>query len=258
MGTKIGLALSGGGARGFAHLGVIKALTENDIPIEVIVGTSAGSFAAGAFAAGMSVAEMLAMAREIGWRNIGKPSFSLKGLIDNAPIGEFIKQKFPATRIEDMKIPFAAIATDLETGSEVVFKEKGDITFAIRASCAFPGVFAPLSDEKGRLIVDGGAVAPIPTLAARGLGAEVVIGVDLLSCGQEFNGSPWNAMGVLFRAGTAMMKNISRKHHAGLDLVIEPKIARIRPDQINKREDLIRLGEDAAHEKLSEIKRLLD
>src|SRR5687768_2192777 len=136
---KTGLALSGGAARGFAHLGVLKVLEENNIPVDFVAGTSAGSFAGGAFASGLKVAEIIEMSRKISWLKMAGFSYSAKGFLTNAPMGNFIKQNFPFRKFEDLPIPFAAVACDLETGKQIVL-DKGDLPFAIRASCAIPGV----------------------------------------------------------------------------------------------------------------------
>lgn len=254
---KVGLALSGGAARGFAHLGVLKVLMENDIPIDVIAGTSAGSFAAGAYASGMGADEMIEMARKVTWLGMGSFSFSRKGLITNAPMANFIKQHFPVTEFEKLNIPCAIVAADLETAQEVVFRDEGDLTFAIRASCAIPGVFVPIEDESGRMLIDGGAVAPIPTKAVRKLGAEIVIGVDLIISGPEYLSRPQTMLGVMFQSAMVMLRTASKHHHYRADLVIAPKIAHIRPDEVGKREELIKLGEEAALEKLEDIKKLI-
>ncbi len=148
---KIGLALSGGAARGFAHFGVMKAFAENDIPIDFIAGTSAGSFAGGALASGASMAEIIEMSRKISWFRMTGFSFSPKGLLSNASMGAFVKQNFPVSRFEDLPIPFAAVACDLETGKEFILKDSGDLAEAIRASCAIPGVFAPVQHD-GKLV----------------------------------------------------------------------------------------------------------
>src|SRR5947209_177081 len=119
---KIGLALSGGGARGFAHIGVLKALVDNDIPIDMIAGTSAGPIVGGAFASGMSVDEIDAMAARVRWPNILRPSMSPRGLFSSAPMGHFIEREFHARSFEDLKIPFAAVACDLEGDKQVIIE----------------------------------------------------------------------------------------------------------------------------------------
>ncbi len=254
---KIGLALSGGGARGFAHIGVLKSLAEHSIPIDLVAGTSAGSFVGGALAAGMSAGEIIEIGKKITWFGVAGFSYSPRGLLSNAALGTFIEQNFPINRFEDLKIPFAAVACDLETGDEVVFRDSGDLAFAIRASCAIPGVFVPLEDEQGRSLIDGGAISPMPTKAVRKLGAEIVIAVDLTSCGSTFWGKPTTLIGTFFQAAMLMIRTASKNQHYRASIVIEPQIAHIRPDEIAKRDELIDLGEKAALEKIDAIKDLI-
>jgi NTE family protein len=257
MAKKIGLALSGGGARGFAHIGVLKALVENDIPIDLVAGTSAGSFVGGAFAAGMSVDSIIEVGRKISWFGVAGFSYSPRGFLTNAPMGKFITDNFPVTRFEDLRIPFAAVACDLESGDEIVLTEEGDLVQAIRASCAIPGVFIPVIDGNGRSLIDGGVTSPIPTRAARDVGADVVIAVDLLTCGATYWGKPSTLVGMFFQTAMMMLRTASRNQHHHADIVIEPKISHIRPDEIAKRDELIELGEKAALEKIDDIKNLL-
>lgn len=254
---KVGIALSGGGARGFAHIGVLKALAENDIPIDLVSGVSAGSFVGGAFAAGMSVAEIVEIGRRISWFGVAGFSYSPRGILSNAAMGTFIEKNFPVTKFEDLKLPFAAVACDLETGEAVVLKDEGDLAFAIRASCAIPGVFVPLVNGDGRSLIDGGAATPMPTKAVRKLGAEIVIAVDVLTCGQTFWGTPSTLVGTFFQSAMLLIRTASRNQHYRADIVIEPQIAHIRPDEIAKRDELIDLGEKAALEKIDDIKALL-
>jgi NTE family protein len=255
---KIGLALSGGGARGFAHVGVLKALVENDIHIDVIAGTSAGSIVGGAFAAGMSIDEILEMASKIRWGNMIRPSLSTLGLLSSAPLGRFISREFPVHKFEEMPLPFAAVACDFATGGEIVQKGEGDIVHAIRASCAVPGVFAPMRQKDGALLVDGGVVSPTPTEAVRELGADVVIAVDLMACGATFRANPRSAIGMLFQSAMMLLRTASINQHYRADVVISPQIAHLRPDQISKRDEFIALGEAAASERLHEIRKIID
>jgi len=253
---KIGLALSGGGARGFSHVGVMRVLVENDIPIDMIAGTSAGSIVGGAFASGMSIDEIEAMASRVGWGNIVRPSMSPRGLFSSAPMGEFIEREFHATAFEDLKIPFAAVACDLEADKKIVFRERGDLSFAIRASCALPGVFAPLRDDQDRFLVDGGMVSPMPVEVVRQMGADVVIGVDLIASGATFS-PPRTAFGMMLQSAMMLLRVVSRSQHNDADVIIIPQIAHLRPDQINKRSEFIELGQSAAMEKLGKIRAII-
>ena len=254
---KIGLALSGGGARGFAHIGAVKSLIDNDIPIDLISGTSAGSFVGGVLASGLSIDEIIAIGKKISWFGVAGFSYSPRGLLSNAPMGKFINDNFPVLEFEKLPVPFAAVACDLETGDEVVLKDEGDLAEAIRASCAIPGVFMPVVDGKGRALIDGGVVSPMPTRAVREMGADIVIAVDLLTCGSSFWGRPSTLLGTFFQSAMMMIRTASRNQHYRADIVIEPKIAHIRPDEIAKRDELIDLGEKAVLEKIDEIRTLL-
>ena len=254
---KVGLALSGGAARGFAHLGVLKVLKENDIPIDFISGTSAGSFAGGAFAAGMSINEIRKIGEKISWFKMSGLSFSAKGLVSNAPIANLIKERFPFNKFEDLMIPFAAVATDIETGEEKVFKDQGDLGFAICASCAIPGIFAPLQDEDGKLYIDGGVVSPVPTEAVREMGADIVIAVDVISSGATYWGKPNTLVGIIFQSGMMLLRTASKNQHLHADVVIIPEIAHLRPDEIGKMDEFIELGEKIAESQIEKIKRLV-
>lgn len=254
---RVGLALSGGGARGFAHVGVIKALADNNIPIDLVSGVSAGSFVGGALAAGLSADEIVEVGRKISWFGVAGFSYSPRGLLSSAAMDTFIKNNFPTRRFEDLKLPFAAVACDLATGEEVVFKGSGDLAFAIRASCAIPGVFVPMIDDEGRSLIDGGAATPMPTKAVRKLGADIVIAVDVLTCGSTFMAAPSTLIGTFFQSAMLMIRNASRNQHYRADVVIEPEIAHIRPDEIGKRDELMELGEKAALEKIDEIRQMI-
>ncbi len=257
MANKIGLALSGGGARGFAHIGVLKALVENEIPIDMIAGTSAGSFVGGAFASGLSVDQIIEIGRGISWFGVAGFSYSPRGLLTNAAMTGFIHKAFPTNKFEELKIPFAAVACDLESGNEVILRDTGDLSMAIRASCAIPGVFMPVDDGNGRWLVDGGVTSPMPTRAVRKLGAEKVIAVDLLTCGSASGGVPSTFVGTMVQSAMMMIRTASRNQHYRADVIIEPQIAHIRPDEIGKRDELIELGEKAALEKIERIREIL-
>jgi NTE family protein len=252
---KVGLALSGGAARGFAHLGVLKAFVENDIPIDFISGTSAGSVAGAAFASGLSVEQIAEIGKKMSWFKMTGFSYSAKGLLSNAAMGDFFRQEFSAHTFEELKIPFAAVATDLETEEEVVLTE-GDLIEAVRASCAIPGIFAPVMRD-GKMLIDGGVVANVPTKAVKKLGAEVVIAIDVLASGATYWGKPSTLVGILFQSTMMLLRAASKAHHYRADVVIIPKIAHLRPDEIGRMDEFVKAGEEAALEKIDEIKALI-
>lgn len=255
---KIGLALSGGGARGFAHIGVLKALSDHSILVDMISGTSAGSFVGAALATGMSVAEIMEMGKKIGWFNMTRLSYSPRAILSNAPMGKFIEQNFPVQRFEELPIPLSVVTCDLETGEEVVFKDQGKISFAVRASCAVPGVFLPLTDENGRFLIDGGVISPMPAKHVRKMGADIVIAVDLMACGAAFRGLPATLVGAFFQSAMMLLRTASRNQHYRADIVIEPQIAHLRPDEIGKMDEFVELGEKAALGQIDKIKELLE
>ena len=254
---KVGIALSGGAARGFAHLGVLKVLKEHDIPIDFVAGTSAGSFAGGAFAAGLPIESIIELGKQISWYKVSGLSFSARGLISNAPIAKLIEDKFPSDRFEDLQIPFAAVATNLETGEEKIFRDKGDLGFAICASCAIPGIFAPLQDKDENLYVDGGVVAPIPTNPVKELGADIVIAVDVISCGSSYWGRPSTLVGIIFQSALMLLRTAAINQHIQADAVIIPEISHLRPDEMGKLYEFVELGEKAARSQIDNIKKLI-
>src|ERR1700732_3506199 len=173
----IGLALGGGFARGFAHLGVLQVLEQNLIPISCIAGTSVGSILGAAYASGAPLARIIATCRTLRFRDIARWRVSRLGLASNHRLGDLIERVFETRKFEDLKIPTAIVATDLANGEAVVFTH-GNLCEAIRARCAFPGLFDPVQMGT-RCLADGGLVAEVPTSAARHLGARHVLAVSV-------------------------------------------------------------------------------
>ncbi|KAA0211977.1 MAG: patatin-like phospholipase family protein [Burkholderiales bacterium] len=176
---RIGVALGSGSARGLAHIGVMRALVEAGVDVDVVAGTSMGAFVGAIFAAG-KLDRLEADFRGFDWASIAAlldPVFPRSGLIDGRRIGDFMRSQVAVERVEDLPIPFRAIATDIGSG-ETVAIDRGDLIAAVRASIAVPGIFTPVRSD-GRILVDGGLVEPVPVSAARALGADLVIAVDL-------------------------------------------------------------------------------
>lgn len=176
---RIGLALGSGSARGWAHFGVIQALEELGVPVHCTAGTSIGALAGAVFAAGAS-ASVASLIQELDWKRIASyfdVVFPRSGLIDGKRISDFLRQHVRETHIEDLPLPFSAVATDLATGQEVVLSQ-GDLLEAVRASMSFPGILTPVRSG-GEILVDGGMVDPVPVSVVREMGAEFVIAVDL-------------------------------------------------------------------------------
>ena len=256
---KIGIALSGGAARGNAHVGVLRAFAENNIPIDFIAGTSCGSIVGGALAAGMSLDAIEELGRKLRWRHIGRLTMSRVGVQSNERLETYLRARLPVSRFEDLSIPFAAVATDLKTGSAVIMRDQGDVPFAIRASCTIPGWYVPVKDEHGSQLVDGGLVAVIPSAAARSLGADIVIAVDVNADGATFFGSSTRSIvGVLLQSLLVFQKTASHHQLESADVVIRPKVGHIRWDQIRRADELIAAGYQAGLESIPRIRALLD
>jgi len=174
---RLGIALSGGGARGFAHIRVLRVLVEAGWRPEIVTGTSAGGIVGGLFAAGLPPEAIEALARRIGWRMFMRLDPNGNALVGTERWARFLREAVGDVRIEDLPIGFAAVAVDLDTGEEI-WIDRGPLVEAMLATSAFPGVFPPVWWE-GRRLVDGGVLNPLPVDAARALGATFVIGVDL-------------------------------------------------------------------------------
>lgn len=257
---KIGLALSGGAARGMAHVGVLRAFAENSIPIDCIAGTSAGSIVGGAYAAGMPIDDIADLGRKLRWRHIGRLTVSRLGVKSNYRLESYMRARLPITKFEDLPIPFAAVATDLKTNAAVVMKDQGDLPFAIRASCTIPGWYVPVTDDQGRQLVDGGLVAVIPAVVTRSLGADIVIAVDVNSVGATFFGSSSlsSVFGVLLQSMMVVQKTSSAYQLEMSDFVISPKVGHIRWDRMRRAEELMDAGYEAGLESIPKIRELID
>ena len=254
---SIGLALSGGAARGLAHVGVLRALSEHDIPIDFLAGTSAGALVAGTYASGMTVDEIESIARSLRWRDVGRMTMSRMGVQSNERLEQYLRSRLPVTRFEEFPIPFAAVATDLKSGRGVILQGEGDVPFAIRASCAIPGWYVPVTDEHGRQLVDGGLVANIPSDVARSMGADVVIAVDVNAEGATFLGPSLSIISVVLQSMMLVQRTASLYQSAVADLVIKPKIGHIRWDEMGRADELISAGYEAGKESIPEIQRVI-
>jgi NTE family protein len=255
---RLGLALSGGAARGIAHVGVLKVLAEEGIRVDCVAGTSAGAIVGGALAAGMPVEEIEETGRRLRWRDLGRVTLSRLGAQTNAPTEEFVRARFPVTRFEELPTPFAAVATDLQTGAAVVMRDEGDVAFAVRASCALPGWYVPVTDARGRQLVDGGLVANLPCSVARALGAEVVVAVDVNFDAGNFLGAPASVIGVLLQS-IVVVQRVAVEHQRQLaDVVISPPVGHMRWDEMARAREFIDAGIEAARAAIPAIKELLE
>src|SRR3989442_14704659 len=251
----VGLALGGGFARGFAHLGVLQIFEQHHIPISHIAGTSVGSILGAAYASGTPLARIIETCRTIRFRDIARWRVSRLGLASNQRLENLIERVFESRQFEDLRIPLAVVATDLTSGEPVVFTQ-GNLVDAIRASCAFPGLFEPV--EIGtRCLADGGLVAPVPTHAARELGAAIVIGVSV-GIQDGHRGAPTNIFQVVSRAVGAAQKHQLELWERQADLVLRPDVQSLAWDDFARADEAIEAGAAAALRALPRIEKLLE
>jgi NTE family protein len=258
----VGLALGGGFARGFAHLGILRVLEEQHIPISHIAGTSVGSVLGAAYASGAPLERLVDTCRTLRLRDIARWRVSRLGLASNYCLGDLIERVFESRHFEDLRIPMSVVTTDLASGEPVVFTH-GPLVEVIRASCAFPGLFEPV--EIGtRFLADGGLVAPVPTLAARALGAtmhgktaaNIVIGVSV-GMHDGYRGAPLNIFQVVSRAVSAAQKHQAEIWERQADLVLRPEVQSLAWDDFDRTAEAIDAGAAAARRALPRIRQLL-
>lgn len=255
---RIGLALSGGAARGIAHVGVLRALEENNIPIDAIAGASAGALIGGSYASGLTIPQLEELATSFRWRHTGGMSYSRLGLQSNKRMESFLRTHLPVTRFEDLKIPFAALAMDLHSGEAVVLRDHGDVPRAIRASTCIPVFYTPVRDQDGRWLVDGGLVASLPISHARALGVDAVIASDVNFDGARFFGDPKTALGVMAHVFVAVERIVANQDRDEADVLVTPKVGHIRWDQTRRSTELVKLGYEAAIARMDKIKSLVE
>ena len=252
---KIGLALGGGAARGFAHVGVIQVLEENGIRPALVTGTSAGSLVAAIYASGKSggqlqrVAETMEEAAIADWT---LPIFS-RGMLRGEALARYVNAQVGSRLIEDMPLPLGIVATDLNTGKDVVF-QRGDTGTAVRASSAVPAVFQPVKIS-GREYVDGGLVSPVPVGAARKMGADFIIAVDISSPPE--GSLTGGTLEILLQTFAIMGKSINTFELRDADVVVRPALQGIASSDFSARKRSIEAGRQAMLRAIPELKAAL-
>ncbi len=251
----IGVALGGGFARGIAHVGVLKVLEEEGIPIRVIAGTSVGAMIGACYCSGLTVAEMRDVAVNTRFTTFARWTLSRCGFATNDRMVAFLTRTLKVRTFEEMRIPLGVTATDFNTGEGVVF-HSGSIIDPVRASCAYPGMFLPV-EIRGRHLVDGMLSHPVPTRPVREMGADRVLAVHLR--GTWANGGPprhlFDVIGQSFAIAQDAMSCLWRE---AADLVIEPDVAGFAYDDFKRADDLIHAGEVAMRKVLPEVRKWLE
>jgi NTE family protein len=248
---RIGLALGGGAARGFAHIGVIQVLEESGIRPALVTGTSAGSLVAGIYASGKTGAQLQQVAEtmdESAFADWTLPLFN-RGILRGEAFARYVHRQVGGRLIEDLPIPLGIVATDLNSGQGVLF-QRGDIATAVRASSAVPAVFEPVKIS-GREYVDGGLVSPVPVRYARQMGAELVIAVDISSA-PEANPAA-DTLQILMQTFTIMGKSINSLELKGADIVIRPALNNVTSADFGARRRAIQAGRVAMQQMLPQL-----
>jgi NTE family protein len=246
----IGLALGGGAARGFAHIGVIQVLEEAGIRPDLVIGTSVGSLVAALYASGKSGTELGSLAQTMDEGAIADWSFPGRGLIRGDALARYVREHTGGKRIEQMQLPLGIVATDLDNGQGIVFRV-GDTGVAVRASSAVPAVFQPVRIGT-REYVDGGLVAPVPVRYARQMGAQLVIAVDI---SEAPDGAPTgDPLRMLLQTFSIMGRSINRFELAEADIVLRPKLQGVSGADFSSRTRSIKAGREAAQAILGDLR----
>ena len=247
---KIGLALGGGAARGFAHIGVLQVLEEQGIKPDVIVGTSAGSVVATLYAAGKTPTELASIAMSLDESSLSDWVFPGRSLMKGEAIAKLVRTHTAGKAIETMRLPLGIVAADLQTGQPILFR-KGDAATAVRASSSVPGVFEPVKIN-GHEYIDGGAVSPVPARYARQMGADIVIAVDISAIPE---GQPTKGMvDILMQTFNIMGHSISQWEMQEADVVMRPKLEGIGSADFGNRRLSLLAGREAALNVLAQLK----
>ncbi|MEN9377879.1 MAG: hypothetical protein RL710_3036 [Pseudomonadota bacterium] len=249
---KIGLALGGGAARGFAHIGVIQVLEEAGIRPSLVVGTSAGSLVAAFYASGKTGAHLQQLAEsmeEATFADWTLPLFS-RGMLRGEALARYVSQQVNGRLIENMAIPLGIVATDLHNGQGVLF-QRGDVATAVRASSAVPAVFQPVRIA-GRDYVDGGLVSPVPARFARQMGAELIIAVDISSAPE--GNAAGDTLQILLQTFSIMGKSINSFELRDVDVVVRPSLVGVASADFGARRRSIEAGRVAMQTLLPQLR----
>ncbi|WP_349410392.1 patatin-like phospholipase family protein [Pseudalkalibacillus sp. SCS-8] len=246
---KIGLALGSGGARGFAHIGVLKALHEAGIPIDMIAGSSMGALVGSFYCAGHEPKTMIKMARMFRRRYYMDYTVPKMGFVSGNKVKQLIHAFTQGKRIEELNIPFSVITTDLLSAEKVVITE-GPISDAVRASIAVPGIFVP-QRMGDRLLVDGGVIDRVPVSVIKEMGADIIIAVDIshIKENPEIN----TIFDVIMQSIDIMQRELVKAHEITTDVLIRPLVENFSSSAFKDIDEIIEIGEMETKDKLVDI-----
>jgi NTE family protein len=251
----IGLALGGGFARGMAHIGVLKVLEEEGIPIRLIAGTSVGALIGASYCSGVSVQELEALSRSVRFTTFARWTVSRFGFASNDRMVAFLARTLKVKTFEELRIPLGVTATNFNTGEAVVF-HSGSIIDPVRASCAYPGMFLPVN-IRGQWLVDGMLSHPVPSRPVREMGAERVLAVHLKGQWSK-DGAPRHLFDVIGQSFAIAQDQMSHLWRGAADIVVEPEVSGFAYDDFKRAGELIRAGEVAMRKVLPAVLRWME
>ena len=252
---KIGIALGGGFARGIAHIGVLKVLEEEGIPVQFVAGTSVGALMGAAYCSGVTLAELEELAEKVRFTTFARWTLSRYGFASNDRMVSFLTRILKVHKFEELQIPLGVTATDFKTGAGTVFTS-GSIIDPVRASCAYPGMFLPVEID-GRWLVDGMLSYPVPTHPLRIMGADRVIAVHLKGQWSKTK-APRHMLDVIGQSFAIAQDMMSPVWRNAADVVIEPDVAGFDYDDFKRAGELVRVGEVAMRSALPEVRKWLE
>jgi len=253
--SGIGLALGGGFARGMAHIGVLKVLEEENIPIRCVAGTSVGALIGAAYCSGLSIAELEQVALKVRFKHFARWTLSRYGFASNQRMIGFLNSILKGKTFEELRIPLAVTATDFSTGDAVVF-HSGALIDPVRASCAYPGMFLPVK-IRGRMLVDGMLAHAVPAVPLRAMGADRVISVHLKGRWANGEAGPRHLFDVIGQCFAIAQEMNCGAWKQASDLIIEPDTNGYKYDDFEHAADLIHAGELVTRTALPEIRKWL-
>jgi len=251
----IGVALGGGFARGIAHIGVLKVLDQEGIPIRVVTGTSVGALIGACYCSGLSPRELEEVARSCRFTTFARWTLSRYGFASNDRMVQFLNRILKVKTFEELRIPLGVAATDFNTGEGVVF-HSGSIIDPVRASCAYPGMFLPV-EIRGRFLVDGMLSHPVPTHPLHEMGAQRVLAVHLVGSWAK-GGPPRHLFDVIGQSFAIAQDAMSSLWKDAADLLVEPDVAGFAYDDFKRTDDLIHVGEVAMRQALPVVRKWLE
>ncbi len=251
----IGVALGGGFARGIAHIGVLKVLEQENIPVRMVTGTSVGALMGAAYCSGVSLADLEELAHNVRFTTFARWTLSRCGFASNDRMVSFLTRILKVKTFEELRIPLGVTATDFNTGEAVVF-HSGSIIDPVRASCAYPGMFLPV-EIRGRYLVDGMLSHPVPTRPVREMGADRVLAVHLKGTWAK-GGPPRHLFDVIGQSFAIAQDAMSSLWREAADLIIEPDVAGFAYDDFKRADALIGVGEAAMRKALPEVRKWLE